>query len=420
MKSVDSLSPLANELLRRIDFFERVVGAFEVQRVVETHISLLLIGSSLTLKFKKPVDLGFVCYRTLEDRWRCAVNEVLLNRRLSTHVYRGVLPIRSEGRIDPLTDLLPTPILQAQPQMSEVAVVMNTYDEEQLLSSKLHTDSSDIEQCIVAVANRLATFHQSPGVKAIPSLVPSIAELASTVQDNILELQKAHRPVLSDAESAALAIVSSYTNSFFEHRRVMLEERIRNEHIVDGHGDLRAEHVCFFESDVDCLDCVEFNQSIRTIDVLNDIAFLKMDLDFLGRPDVARAFIEAYAKASMELVPRELLNFYACYRSMVRAKVDALTADSVRNEAPASRSEEAGGLSRRARHLGLAARYALAIDFSWVVAVTGLMGSGKSTFARYLQGITDAQLLQSDHLRGALFPVSGRNEAFGHGKYSDQ
>ncbi len=223
---------------------------------------------------------------------------------------------------------------------------------------------------------------------------------------------------LTPAATRALEAAESYTRSFFENERRTLEARGAEGLIIEGHGDLRTEHVSFPGRKVVIIDCVEFSEALRTVDILGDIAFLRMDLDFRRRSDLAELFLEGYAQAFSGAYNRRLLDFYSVYRAMVRAKIAVLSTDQRSGDEAAV----AASVVQVENYLALASRYAWQLRGPVLAVMSGLMGVGKSTLAQHIGAQCYAVVLRSDVIRKELYPanVSDRRTPFGEGIYAPE
>ncbi len=176
----------------------------------------------------------------------------------------------------------------------------------------------------------------------------------------------------------------------------ILDDRVRAGRVIDGHGDLRSEHICMSEP-LAIFDCIEFNPEFRTIDVADELAFLAAECDFLGADWVGPRLLQIYQQQSNDQPAAELWAFYKSYRACVRAKVAALRAGQVQGELQEAAAKEAQ------RHLALADKYTAPWLQLLVLAVGGLSGTGKTTLAAALTDAFGAELLRTDVLRQALF-----------------
>jgi len=217
------------------------------------------------------------------------------------------------------------------------------------------------------------------------------------VLGNLAECAPFVGDMLREEERAA---IERHARDFLERRAPLLARRAREGRVREGHGDLRAEHVCLTPA-IDIFDCVEFSERLRSVDVACEIAFLAMDLDRLGMPQLADVFVDAYVARTGDEELREVLPVYESYRAMVRGKVESLRS---REPEVAAEDRRAADESAR-RHFRLAARYARGARAPEVVAVCGLSGTGKSTVARIVGELTGFAIVQSDVLRKDLAGV---------------
>jgi predicted kinase len=200
-------------------------------------------------------------------------------------------------------------------------------------------------------------------------------------------------------------------------RAPMLREREAAGSIRDGHGDLHAAQI-WVDHEIEFIDCIEFSSDYRCGDVALDLAFLAMDLDHYGRPDLEAALVEAYVQFSKDEAVRELLAFFKCYRAYVRAKVASITLDNA--ELGAEQHEAVASTARS--YYRLAHDYAMSsLPERWLFVVMGLPGTGKSTLAEALADHWRLPLVSSDVERKRLAGVGEgehRYAAFGEGLYS--
>jgi predicted kinase len=207
----------------------------------------------------------------------------------------------------------------------------------------------------------------------------------------------------------AFETIRSYTNGFYKRHAALFASRVRNKWIRDCHGDLHLEHIHVTPRALHIYDCIEFNDRFRYVDVANDAAFLAMDLDYEGRPDLARYFASHIASALNDDGMPHLMDFYKCYRAYVRGKVESL--HSVAHAAP--EAERQASAERARRYFRLALQYTVAGSQPLVLAVMGRIASGKSTLAHALGTELDWQVYSSDYIRKKLagFPLYERSSA---------
>lgn len=403
--------------------------------IVQTHASAVLLAGDRAYKLKKPNDFGFFDYSTPALRRHFCGEEVRLNARLAPYVYLGVAPVLAlpDGSYrfahECAPDLTPAP---GDPlddgRVVDYAVVMIRLPEEATLEARVHADDVQPE-LLAAVANRVAEFH------AASRTGEDIAEFGAldVIKHNWDENFEQMAPYVGRAlDAATFDRLREYVYAFLRTHRVLFESRVRNDRIRDCHGDLRMQHIYvlddYFESvssidrraqrdTIAIIDCIEFNERFRYGDVVAEVAFLTMELDAAGRPDLARSFTDAYIAETGDDSLRALLPFYACYRACVRGKVLAFQLDEP--EVPVEQREAA---QRQARLLfALAERYATGPATPMLLLVGGLMGVGKSTLARQLAHELGWALLASDAIRKELAgvaPAQAQDISFGQGMYA--
>ncbi|MCO5165432.1 MAG: AAA family ATPase [Planctomycetes bacterium] len=376
--------------------------------VVQTHISVVFLAGERVYKLKKPVDLGFVDYSTLDRRRACCEAEVALNRRLAPDVYLGVLPITARrGRLR----------LGGSPRAAlEWAVVMRRLPDDRTLAALVEADRADAD-LLARLGARLAAFHL--GARGGPEVArwARFDAVAGNCRDNVRDV----RPLVGAAVSAAaLDRVARLTELRLSELRPVIEARAGRAR--DGHGDLRLEHVHVPEDPAApplVIDCVEFNDALRAGDPASDVAFLAMELERAARPDLAHALTRAWQAAADDPGAAAVLPFYVAYRAMVRAKVDGFTARAA--EVPDAQRARAVARARAHVLLALGALSPPAHRPA-LVLVTGLPGTGKSVLAGALARAADLVWVRADEVRKALGREAGvtssRGGAWGEGLYA--
>jgi len=352
----------------------------------ETHISLVALVPPRVYKVKKPVELGFLDFSTLEQRRHFCEEEVRLNTRLCPDTYEGVVPIveTDDGlRVDPPDD-------SAGPVV-EYAVRMRHLSPEHFLHHRLargDVSRSDVDR----VARTLSTFYKEQPSSPEVAAAGWIETLRVNTDENVEQTADHVGDLLSAPAYDALRY---YVDRFYDQKAALLHRRRAGGLIVDGHGDLRLEHVHLTDDEVRIYDCIEFNERLRHLDVANDLAFLAMDFDLHGRPDLARRLVDQVATPLGDPELDALIAFYKCYRAYVRGKVEGMQA----RDHGRSPTERAQSRRRAVRHYQWALRYAVAGEQPLVVVVFGRSGTGKSTQAAALAAATGWAHLSSDRIR---------------------
>jgi hypothetical protein len=370
--------------------------------LVETHVSWLLFAGRLVYKVKKPVDYGFLDFTTLDQRRFYCHEEVRLNRRLSPDVYLGVVDIvERNGRH----------AVGGPGRAVEYAVKMRRLPADGWLSAQLR-DGRASPPLLRRIARRIAAFHAAAATSDHITQVGGREGVRVNTAENFAQTREyvgvAVTPDTYDR-------VRAYTEAFLDVRAALFARREAEGRIRDGHGDLHADQICA-ENGIAFIDCIEFNERFRLGDVAADIAFPAMDVDYHGRPDLAAELVREYVEASGDRGVLELLDFYRCYRAYTRGKVRSFRL----RQAGLDAAERREIVAQAARYFHLAASYARGSG-PLLLAVAGLMGTGKTTLARRLAPQVDAEVLSSDVVRKELAgvpPDAPRPAAWGEGIYT--
>jgi aminoglycoside phosphotransferase family enzyme/predicted kinase len=377
----------------------------------ETHVSWVFLDDEHAIKVKKPVDLGFLDFTTLEKRHAMCLAEVRLNRRLTPDVYLGVERITrdADGRHR----------LGGEGDVVDWAVLMRRLPDAQRADVLLA--EGDLGRDHVAfAARRLATFHAACRADDETARFGQPEAIARNVRENLDQSRAAIGRFVSPAQAAELERAQL---GFIEENRLLLLERCRAGRVRDGHGDLRLEHL-YFDGDVRgaaldplfdraqlrVLDCIEFNDRFRYGDVAADLAFLAMDLTHKGRADLAEQLVAQYARESGDFDLYPLIDFYEGYRAYVRAKIAALMATAP--GASLDDTERALAEARRYFLLALASARRSPLP-PFVLAFGGLLGSGKSTLADELSASLAAPVVSTDLTRKQLLSAPPTTRLYG-------
>ncbi len=274
---------------------------------------MVFLTGKYVYKVKKPVDFGFLDFTSLEKRKYFCEQEVILNRRLAAGLYLGVVSITDDGhRVS----------LEGSGKVAEYAVKMKQIPEEMLMD-RLLAKRRVTTRMIEAVAGKLADFYSSAETG---DHINRFARPERVKQDTDENFGQTERYVGVTIPRDVYEEVRKRTDGFLRTRGCLFDERIASGRIRDCHGDLRLEHI-FWGDEIAIFDCIEFNKRFRYTDVAADIAFLAMDLDYQGREDLSRHFIRTFVERSADQTLPGILDFYKCYRSYVRGKVESFRLD---------------------------------------------------------------------------------------------
>lgn len=373
--------PSFSELLDGLSRPEAYPHSVEGLHPIQTHASVVFLTGQWAYKIKKPVDFGFLDYRSLEARRRCCEAEVTLNRRLCPEVYLGVVPITASAqglRVDGTGE----PV--------EWAVRMRQLPEADLLSHRLRTGRVTPGE-ITKLACKLASFHARAEERRE---LGSVEAVRGNVEENFRQTEGRTGALLP---AAHLEAVRAFSLDFLERQGALLRKRMEAGRIRDGHGDLRAQNICLAPDvgdGIQVLDCIEFNERFRCGDVAADLAYLAMDLDLAGRRDLSEQLVDAYVEESGDSGLAEVLTFYLCYRAYVRGKIALLAAEET--EIPEPERQEHAATAAAAFDLG---RSYATLTGARLAAMVGYSGSGKSGVARELARRLPAVRFSSDEVR---------------------
>lgn len=356
--------------------------------VAETHSAVVFLVGDRAYKLKKPVDLGFLDFRDRATRAEVCAREVELNRRLAPDVYLGVADV-----------------VGPDGEMCDHLVVMRRMPDERRLST-LVTSGADVDDELWHLAHLVAAFHARADRTPEAAAAASRDALAARWAGNTAALMSYGRGVV---ELDEVLEIDALATRYLSGRGPLFEQRIGEGRALDGHGDLLADDIFLLDDGPRVLDCIEFDDRLRLGDSLADVAFLAMDIERLGRPDLAERFLAAYREHADDTWPASLAHHHVAYRAHVRAKVAAIRA---------GQGDDAAAPEARAL-LGLARRH-LEAGAIRLVLIGGLPGTGKSTLAAGLAEALGATVLRSDEIRkemAGLRPDQPALAEFGEGLY---
>jgi len=281
--------------------------------LVQTQISYVFLAGDYVYKIKKPVDMGFLDYTTLEKRLYYCRKEIELNRRLCADAYLGVVPITKEkGRF----------VIGGKGEAKEYAVKMRRLPQDAMMDVLLKKGKVTPEM-VVSVAAIIARFHHSAATSDEITRLGGIDAVIQNTSENFSQTDKYFNVII---EPETYQRLKTYTEQFIKTNAALFHQRMAEGKVRDCHGDLHAAHICFYKS-ICIYDCIEFIDRLRYTDVAADIAFLAMDLDHYDRRDLSGIFIDAYVQKSGDRELKKPLNFYKCYRAYVRGKVGCFQYD---------------------------------------------------------------------------------------------
>lgn len=369
-------------------------------RLIETHISWVLLTGRYAYKIKKPLNLGFLDYSTLALRRQACEDELRLNRRLAPSLYLEVVTItgtREQPRIGGTGEVL------------EYAVKMREFDQDAQLDRLLaadHLQESDID----ALGDAIAAFHDTAPPVDLDAPYGQPASIWHSVQENF--------DILLAGSSGALhrQLLALHAWSRTQHAALteLMTQRRAQGRVRELHGDLHLANLVRLPEGIVAFDCIEFNPSLRWLDVISDLAFATMDLRLRGRDDLAYGLLDRYLQSSGDYAGLRLLRYYEVYRALVRAKVALIRRDGSKGGVRTAARAQLGAYVKLAGRLS--ERHGGAI-----VLMHGLAGSGKTWLSGRLLRALPAIRLRSDverkRLHGLRAGQSSRSPVMG-GIYS--
>jgi len=282
-------------------------------KLVQTQMSFVFLTDNYVYKVKKPVNLGYLDYTTLEKRHFYCHREIELNRRLCPDAYLSVVAItQDESNF----------FIEGQGKAIEYAVKMRRLPQEAMMDVLL-TNNRVSSQMVISVAQKLGDFHRRAETNATISAFGNLDTITQNTEENFTQTEKYIGNTIS---RDTYLNITNYTHAFITENTPLFHKRVVGGRIRDCHGDLHAAHICF-TNDICIYDCIEFNDRFRYCDVASEVAFLAMDLDHYRRADLSRCFVNAYVARSRDKELLKLLNFYKCYRACVRGKVESFKLD---------------------------------------------------------------------------------------------
>lgn len=347
----------------------------------ETHISHVFLTGRYVYKFKKSLKLPFLDFRSLESREYYCRRELELNRRYAPELYDSVVRVTREPH---------GYAFDGPGATVEFAVRMQQFDESTLFSRLCESGALN-ETHLDELARTIAEFHRN----AAPQ--PSFSSAAS--------VQKSVRDVLRNIIDANAQLPAPLHVPDFQHRLERLFERLgslmasrQQTHVRLLHGDLHLQNICLWKGRPTLFDGIEFSDELASIDTYADLAFVLMDLEVRERRDAATCLLNRYLEITDDFDGLPLLDFYICYRALVRAMVELLAIGQHAENRSATLVQSVE------RYLKLA-NAKLRPSHPRVIAIGGLSGSGKSTLAAALARTRGAVIVRSDAVRKHLAAI---------------
>ena len=382
--------PIFIQAMLKPEFYDHPVNNCEL---IETHISWVILTGNFVYKIKKPINLGFVDFSTLEKRKFYCEEELRLNRRLAPNIYLDVFPISGSSE---------NPVLAGKEIAFEYTVKMQQFSHNMQLDQLLARN--ELRQTMIdSFANLIAEFHQHIDTADSASHFGEPEQVYQPAKENFFQI----RELISDKQKVDLiSKVERWSEATFNEIKIHLAQRKENGFIRECHGDLHLRNLAWHKNKPLAFDCLEFNEDFRWIDVASEIAFLIMDLDVNNQPELSHHFLNKYLELTGDYEACRVLRFYLVYRVMVRAKVDAIRAA----QTGISQQESDEANSAIANYLQLAVTYTHNIA-PFIIITHGMSASGKSTITQPLLEKLGAIRIRADVERKRLFNIKAEQNS---------
>jgi uncharacterized protein len=373
-------------------------------RLVQTHVSYIFITDNFAYKIKKPVDLGFLNFTSIDRRRFYCNEEVRLNRRLCPDLYLDVVELRESA--SGLT-------FCGEGTVVDYAVLMRRLPEERMLD-RLLNEGKVTEMDIRNIAAAVAGFHLKADRGGAIDEYGTVSAILRNWDENFQQVGNCVGAPVSERD---LSLIRTFVETFISENESVFAERLISGFIRDCDGDIHIENICM--TDPPCIfDCIEFNDRFRYSDTAADIAFFLMDLDFHGKNVLSGPFIDEYCNMTGDRGLFQVLDFYMVYRAFVRGKVESLKQNTP--DIPDCEKISAG--KKAERYFRLARGYIIRKRMPKTLIITcGLMGSGKSTIASALAFELGLETVSSDAVRKEITntpPDQHRSDKYGNGIYT--
>ncbi len=375
----------------------------------ETHASLAFLAGDFVYKVKKPVDFGFLDFSTLERRKFFCEEELRLNRRLTHDVYLEIVPVvEVGGRLS----------FHGDGPTHDYAVKMRRLDDRNMLGYLVETNQVD-PAVWPALSQRLAQFYSEAATGDGVNEWGSLPIVWRNIEENLEQSQPYVGSIVAPVQ---LELIEDISRQFLDREKDLLQARMEAGKVREGHGDLHLAHI-YVEGlgpgDLQIIDCIDFNPRLRCLDLAVDIAFLSMDLEYHGEPQLARHIVDLLTRDLDDPDLPRLVQFFSIYRAHVRAKVACFRADEIAPESP----EFFVVRNEAERYFDLATSYIVEPRRKTLFLVGGLSGTGKSVISRRLARSVGGGMVSSDSIRMELAgksPAERESVDFGAGIYTEE
>jgi uncharacterized protein len=350
---------------------------------IDTHyLSDVFLTGKFAYKIKKPVNFGYLDFTTLAKRKFFCYQELILNRRLAPEMYLDVLPITNQnGQLE----------FDGQGEPVEYVLKMKEIPQ-QYLMDKLLGENKITKQILDKLAQIVAKFHARAKTSKKISFFGSLKIINKNWQENFSQ----SKPFISKTISLAdWKFFKRAIEKFIKQNKKIFDQRIKEKKIKDCHGDLHKGNIFVAPEKIYVFDCIDFNERFRYQDIISEIAYFAMEMDFAGKKELSSYFVDQYFKSSKDQRLMKLLLFYKCYRAYIRGKVGGFSL----NNPDLSKKQKEINKVKAQQYFQLAKKYVIEMQKPVLILGAGLPGIGRSTRLKLLAKKINAQILDSDLIR---------------------
>lgn len=367
-------------------------------QLIQTHISYVLLTGDYVYKVKKPVNLGFLDFSTLNARRYFCQEELRLNHLLAPEIYLEVLPITQQDH---------NFILGGDGEPQEYTLKMRQFSQDALLSKMLKQGKLTPE-LIEQLGRIVAQVHLKATTNDYIRSFGDAQKIADAIAQNYQQSQKYIGSLQTQPQYEE---TKQFSDRFFSLQTLLLKQRQKNNWIRECHGDLHLDNICIWHDKIQLFDRIEFNEPFRFVDVMYDVAFLVMDLEAAGEPELANIFLNTYIEQTGDWEGLAILPLYLSRQAYVRAKINSWLWDNP----TLTEENKRQAASKASNYYHLAWKYTRSRQGK-LIMMSGLSGSGKTTVARQLARSLGAIHIRSDavrkHLSGTPLEQSGDSSIY--------
>lgn len=358
-------------------------------KVMETHISWVILTGSYAYKIKKPVNYDFLDYSTLAKRHHYCLEEIRLNRLLAPEIYLGVVAITLAG--DQLT-------VNGKGTTVEYAVKMIEFAQTDIFPYLLMHTQNLMPDVFNQLATIIAAFHQQAAILQNENIGMSTPEQIHTPV--LQNFEQIHSLLQDKQDQQLLQGLKDHSLNEIHRLQPYFIQRKQQGFIRACHGDLHLGNIILYQQRPLIFDCIEFNDNFRWIDTMADLAFLLMDLEDQKRFDLSHLLLNQYCAITGDYIGLTILNFYKTYRAIIRAKTTLLRANQTQA------TDKTFLIIQYRNYIKLAESYCQPQYTSALLIMHGIAGTGKSTLANHLVTALGAIQIRSDVERKRLLGLT--------------